>query len=103
MSTKDRYEFLVEYRRKPNGNILTRTVKYYTDSYEKACKLVEANTKYLISYKLNHFDPEGIEALLSEDIECFICTNPRLYFSRFCKEHYIKINGIEDILLVNCE
>jgi hypothetical protein len=103
MSTKDRYEFLVEYRRKPNGDILTRIVKYYTDSYEKARNLVENDTKYLISYTLNSFNVEGLEPLSDADIECYICTNKRLYFSRFCKEHYKKINGIEDILLVNCE
>lgn len=101
MSTKDRYEFIVEYRHKPGGRTLSRKTKFYARSYEEAVSLVKKYTKHLVSYSLNTFNPEEVEVVVEGQVQCFICTNPRLEFSRFCKEHYLKINGTEDILLVH--
>lgn len=100
---KNRYEFTVKYRRKPDGDILTRTTKFYTNTYEQAVARVKMNTKYLVSYQLNEFTPETLDKDEEgrESLECVICSKPKLEFSRFCKEHYMVINGDQDILLVN--
>lgn len=100
--TKDRYEFIVEYRKTPDGNVLTRSTKFYTSSYDKAVALVKRNTKYLVSYKLKDFLPESLNTEIDkvEELECVVCTKPNLGFSKFCEEHYNIINGNEDILLI---
>lgn len=101
---KDRYEFKVEYRKKEGGRVCTRFSKAYARSMQEAEDRIRSTTKHLVSITpvVGHVDAlDEAEMILKEQDECFICGKPRISFSKFCKEHYAKINGTENILQVN--